>query len=178
MTNDAGDFRQPLEQHRKIGLHVRDWFILYNYPTTRDRWFWFNFHTVTCSTNIFTSLERCFFFFSTANPSLVLILEAVFSREAANANLIVFGFTRLWLEHTIYYTRGKHANYYTIDVVTCKSNLLFKPIFCNYLLLIPFPFNNLWAQKIKLTRCTSLSMLFEKLGGKRNNHKSSASPFM
>jgi hypothetical protein len=57
-----------------------------------------------------------FSFFSTANPSLVLILEAVFSREAANANLIVFGFTRLWLEHTIYYTRGKHANYYTIDV--------------------------------------------------------------
>ena len=37
------------------------------------------------------------------------------SREATNANFIVFGLTRLGLEPTIYRTQGEHANHYTTD---------------------------------------------------------------
>ena len=33
----------------------------------------------------------------------------VFYGEAANANFIVIGFTRMGFEHTIYHTRGEHA---------------------------------------------------------------------
>jgi hypothetical protein len=39
------------------------------------------------------------------------------SREATNTNFIVFDLTRLWLELTIYHTRGEHANHYTNDAV-------------------------------------------------------------
>jgi hypothetical protein len=39
------------------------------------------------------------------------------SGEAANANVIVFGFTRPGFEHTIYRTRGNLANHYTTDAV-------------------------------------------------------------
>jgi hypothetical protein len=40
------------------------------------------------------------------------------SGEATNTNLIIFGFTRLELEPTIYSTRDVHANYYnTTDAV-------------------------------------------------------------
>jgi hypothetical protein len=41
----------------------------------------------------------------------------VFSGEAANTYFIVFGLTRLGLEHSIYRTRGEHTNHYTTDVV-------------------------------------------------------------
>jgi hypothetical protein len=40
------------------------------------------------------------------------------SVEATNTNFIVFGFTQLGLEPTIYYPRGEHANHYTTDAVT------------------------------------------------------------
>jgi hypothetical protein len=39
----------------------------------------------------------------------------VLSEEATNTNCIVFGLIRSGLEHTIYHTRGEHANYYTTD---------------------------------------------------------------
>jgi len=39
------------------------------------------------------------------------------SGEAANTNLIVFCLTQSGLEPTIYYTGGKHANYYIIYMV-------------------------------------------------------------
>jgi hypothetical protein len=42
----------------------------------------------------------------------------VLSGEAANAKVIVFDFTRPGLEHTIYCTRGEHANHYDTDVIT------------------------------------------------------------
>ena len=41
------------------------------------------------------------------------------SGEATNTNNIVFGLTRSGLEHTIYSTRGEHANLYTTDAVQC-----------------------------------------------------------
>jgi hypothetical protein len=41
----------------------------------------------------------------------------VLGGEATNTNFIVFGFTRLGLEHTIYYTRREHANHYTTNAV-------------------------------------------------------------
>jgi hypothetical protein len=38
--------------------------------------------------------------------------------EATNTNFIVFGLTyKSELEHTIYRTRGEHANHYTTDAV-------------------------------------------------------------
>jgi hypothetical protein len=40
------------------------------------------------------------------------------SREATNANFIVFALTRSGLEPTIYCTQGKHANYYTTNEPT------------------------------------------------------------
>jgi exonuclease I len=42
----------------------------------------------------------------------------VFSGEATDTKLIVFGLIRAGLEPTIYHTRGKHANHYVIDAVT------------------------------------------------------------
>ena len=39
------------------------------------------------------------------------------SKEATNANFIVFGLTRPGLEPTIYRTRGEHANHYATDAV-------------------------------------------------------------
>ena len=44
-------------------------------------------------------------------------LCCMLSGEATNTNLIVFGLTQPGLEHTIYRTRGEHANNYTTDVV-------------------------------------------------------------
>jgi hypothetical protein len=41
----------------------------------------------------------------------------VHSGEATNTNCLVFNFTRLGLEPTIYRTRGEHANHYTIVAV-------------------------------------------------------------
>ena len=41
----------------------------------------------------------------------------MFSGEATNTNLIVFGLTRSGREPTIYCTQGEHANYYTTDAV-------------------------------------------------------------
>ena len=41
----------------------------------------------------------------------------MFSGEATNTNLIVFGFTQPGLEPTIYRTRGEHANHYATDAV-------------------------------------------------------------
>ena len=43
------------------------------------------------------------------------------SGEAINTNFIVFGLIRSELEPTIYYTRCKHANHYTTDVVDILS---------------------------------------------------------
>ena len=44
-------------------------------------------------------------------------LCCVFSKEATNTILIVFGLIQLGLEPTINRTRGKHANHYTTDAV-------------------------------------------------------------
>jgi hypothetical protein len=44
--------------------------------------------------------------------------------EATNTNFIVFGLTRPGLEHTIYRTRGEHANHYATDAVFTKLHLL------------------------------------------------------
>jgi hypothetical protein len=41
----------------------------------------------------------------------------MFSEEATNTNFLVFGFTRPWLEPTIYRIRGEHDNHYTTDTV-------------------------------------------------------------
>ena len=41
----------------------------------------------------------------------------VLSGEATNTNLIVFGLTRQGLKPTIYHTRGKQTNHYTIDEI-------------------------------------------------------------
>jgi hypothetical protein len=38
--------------------------------------------------------------------------------HATNANSIVLGLTRPWLEPTIYHTRCQHADHNTIDVVS------------------------------------------------------------
>jgi hypothetical protein len=45
----------------------------------------------------------------------------MFSGEATNTNLIVFGLTRPGLEPTIYHTRGEHANHYATDAVWWKK---------------------------------------------------------
>jgi hypothetical protein len=51
-----------------------------------------------------------------SQPVFALTPECcVLSGEATNTNSIVFGLTRPGLEHTIYCTRGKHANHYTTD---------------------------------------------------------------
>ena len=47
----------------------------------------------------------------------------VLSREAANANFIVFGLARPGLVPTIYRTRREHANYYTSDGLLLKMGL-------------------------------------------------------
>ena len=52
-----------------------------------------------------------------ANQSLLLLLNAVLSGEAINTNFIVFSLTQPGPEHTIYLTRGEHANQYAIDAV-------------------------------------------------------------
>ena len=39
------------------------------------------------------------------------------SGEATNTNFIVFGFTQLGLEPTIYRNRDDHANHYTTEAV-------------------------------------------------------------
>jgi hypothetical protein len=39
------------------------------------------------------------------------------SGDTTNTNYIVFGLTRLGLEHTTYHTPGEHGNHYTIDAV-------------------------------------------------------------
>jgi hypothetical protein len=44
-------------------------------------------------------------------------LCCILSREAATANFVVFGLTRLELEPAIYHTCGEHANHYTTDAV-------------------------------------------------------------
>ena len=56
--------------------------------------------------------SRHIFLIKTSSVSSVL-----FSREAANTNFIVFGFTLAGLETMIYSTWGENANHYTIDVV-------------------------------------------------------------
>jgi hypothetical protein len=50
--------------------------------------------------------------------------------EATNTNFIVFGFTRPGLEHTIYRTRGEHANHYTTD--TAVNEMMYKFITNNF----------------------------------------------
>ena len=42
--------------------------------------------------------------------------------EATNTNFIVFGLIRLGLEHTIYRTRGEHANHCSTDAVSVEEN--------------------------------------------------------
>jgi hypothetical protein len=52
-------------------------------------------------------------------PSILVSnsLIYVFSREAANTNFIVYGFTWPGLEHMIYHTGGEHANHYTTNAI-------------------------------------------------------------
>jgi hypothetical protein len=51
-----------------------------------------------------------------SQPVLVLSPECyVLSGEATH--IMVFGLILMGLEHTIYHTRGEHANHYTIDAV-------------------------------------------------------------
>jgi len=50
-----------------------------------------------------------------ANQSLFLLLIAT------HTNFIVFDLTQFEIEHTIYRTRGKHANHYSTGVVLCTS---------------------------------------------------------
>ena len=42
--------------------------------------------------------------------------------EATNTNFIVFCLIRLGLEHTIYRTRGEHANHCATDAVSVEEN--------------------------------------------------------
>ena len=45
----------------------------------------------------------------------VVALTPYFSIEAANTNSIVIGFTREWLEPTMYTTRGGRDNHHTTE---------------------------------------------------------------
>jgi hypothetical protein len=53
-----------------------------------------------------------------SEPTVFILtyLGCVLSREASNANVIVFGLTRLESEPTIYHTRSEHANHYTAEI--------------------------------------------------------------
>ena len=55
-------------------------------------------------------------FFKRYNKHLILAksyLRCILSRETTNANSIVFGLTRLFIEHTIFQTWVKHATHFT-----------------------------------------------------------------
>jgi len=52
-----------------------------------------------------------------ANQSLLLLLNAAYLGEKQQIPILAFGLTQPGLEPTIYRTRGKQANHYTIDVV-------------------------------------------------------------
>jgi hypothetical protein len=75
----------------------------------------------------------------------------VLSGEATNTNFIVFGMTRPGLEHTIYSTRGEHANHYARQCVSKQHTTLGvnKCAFDKYLL--------------EFTRNPLLKEIFEKL---------------
>ena len=50
------------------------------------------------------------------------------SREAADTNFIVFGFTQPRLEPTFHRTRGEHANYYSTDAVKVALMIWIKTV--------------------------------------------------
>ena len=56
----------------------------------------------------------------------------MFSGEATDINVIVFGVSRPGLEPTIYSTRGKHANHYATDAVDDNENDN-RPIYIDWL---------------------------------------------
>ena len=45
-------------------------------------------------------------------------------RKTTHTNFIVCGLTRPGLEHTIYHTRGEHANHYNISMRLCGVDKL------------------------------------------------------
>jgi hypothetical protein len=58
----------------------------------------------------------------------------MFSGEATHTNFIVFGLTRLWLEPTIYHTRGEHANHYASNAV-CVFDVQYSVLYSTHELL-------------------------------------------
>ena len=70
-------------------------------------------HVVGQQSAVDMSLHSDILFWFQSKQTLLLLLNAAcFCGEAANTDFIVFGLTRIWLEPTIYHTRGEHANHY------------------------------------------------------------------
>lgn len=48
-------------------------------------------------------------------------------KAVTDTNIIVFSLTRLWLEPTIYSTRGEHENHYTTSAI---MHFMFQHVLC------------------------------------------------
>ena len=90
--------------------------------TSTLRWIFIVLAHWSNSPRVDMSLHSDTLFWLRANKSLLSLLNACVLRgEATNTNFTVFGLTRPRLEHTIYHTRGEHANHYATDAVQIEK---------------------------------------------------------